>query len=165
MLATRGGVAFEELCLPHLDAAYNLARLLVGRDADAQDVVQEAYVRALQGFKGFRGDSARAWLLAIVRNAAYSWLKKHAKQSYMVPFDPAIHARTNGTPLYESSHEERVQQLDEALSRLPVTMREVLVLRELSGQSKLNPSAISANAVSRSAGIGFRMRPEPSARA
>jgi len=122
---------FEELFLPHLDAAYNLARWLVGRDEDAQDVVQEAYFRALKGFKGFRGDNARAWLLAIVRNAAYSWLKKHAKQSYMIPFDPGIHARTTGKPLSESSHEERVQQLDEALNRLPVEMREILVLREI----------------------------------
>jgi RNA polymerase sigma-70 factor, ECF subfamily len=126
---------FEELCLPHLDAAYNLARLLVGGDEDAQDVVQDAYVRALKGFKGFRGDSARPWLLAIVRNVAYSWLKKHAKQSYMVPFDPAIHIRSNGTPLYESSHEERVQQLEEALNRLPIEMRELLVLREIEGWS------------------------------
>jgi RNA polymerase sigma-70 factor, ECF subfamily len=126
---------FEELCLPHLDAAYNLARWLVGRDQDAQDVVQEAYVRALKGFKGFRGDNARAWLLAIVRNAAYSWLKKRAKQFYMVPFDPAIHDRATGERLSESSREERVQQLDEALNRLPFEMREILVLRELEGWS------------------------------
>jgi RNA polymerase sigma factor (sigma-70 family) len=70
---------FEELCLPHLHAAYTLACLLVIRDKDAQDVVQEAYVRALKGFKGFRGDNARPWLMMIVRNTAYSWLKKHAK--------------------------------------------------------------------------------------
>jgi RNA polymerase sigma factor (sigma-70 family) len=70
---------FEELCLPHLDAAYTLACLLVRRDQDAQDVVQEAYVRAPKGFKGFRGDNARPWLMMIVRNTAYSWLKKHAK--------------------------------------------------------------------------------------
>src|SRR5271166_6773959 len=87
---------FEELCLPHLDAAYNLARLLVGRDADAQDVVQETYVRALKGFKGFRGDNARVWILSIVRNTAYSWLKKHAKQSYMVPSDRTTQ-RQNGS--------------------------------------------------------------------
>jgi RNA polymerase sigma-70 factor, ECF subfamily len=128
-------LSFEELCMPHLDAAYNLARFLVRRHEDAQDVVQEAYVRALNGFRGFRGDSARPWLLAIVRNAAYSWLKKHAKQLYMVPFDPAIHGRTNGTSLYESSHEERVQQLDEALNRLPVKIRELLLLREIEGWS------------------------------
>jgi RNA polymerase sigma-70 factor (ECF subfamily) len=126
---------FEELCLPHLDAAYNLARWLVGRDEDAQDVVQDAYVRALKGFKGFRGDNARAWLLAIVRNAAYTWLKKHAKQSHTVPFDPAVHATTTGKPLCGASHEERVKQFDEALNRLPVEMREILLLREIEGWS------------------------------
>jgi RNA polymerase sigma-70 factor (ECF subfamily) len=126
---------FEQYCLPHLDAAYNLARWLVGRDQDAQDIVQEAYIRALKGFKGFRGGNARAWLLAIVRNAAYTWLKKHAKQSSMVPFDPEIHDGTMGDPTCEFSHEKRVHQLDEALNRLPFEMREILVLRELEGWS------------------------------
>ena len=126
---------FEELCLPHLDAAYNLARLLVGRDADAQDVVQETYVRAQKGFRGFREDNARVWILSIVRNTAYSWLKKHTKQSYIVPSDGTIHARTAVEPLSESSHEERVRQLDEALYRLPVEMREILALREIEGWS------------------------------
>lgn len=126
---------FEQICLPHLDAAYNLARWLVGRDEDAQDIVQEAYFRALKGFKGFRGGNARAWLLAIVRNVAYTWLKKHAKQSYMVPFDPTFHDGTTGDPPSESTYEERVQQLDEALNRLPFEMREILVLRELEGWS------------------------------
>jgi RNA polymerase sigma-70 factor, ECF subfamily len=126
---------FEQYCLPHLDAAYNLARWLVGRDQDAQDIVQEAYIRALKGFKGFRGGNARAWLLAIVRNAAYTWLKKRARQSYMVPFDPTFHDGTTGDPPSESTYEKRVQQLDEALNRLPFEMREILVLRELEGWS------------------------------
>jgi RNA polymerase sigma factor (sigma-70 family) len=126
---------FEQSCLPHLDAAYNLARWLVGRDQDAQDIVQEAYFRALKGFKGFRGGNSRAWLLAIVRNAAYTWLRKHAKQSYTVPFDPTFHDGTTGDPPSESTYEERVQQLDEALNRLPFEMREILVLRELEGWS------------------------------
>ena len=68
---------FEELFLPHLDAAYNLARWIVKRDQDAQDVVQEAYVRALRRFKGFRGANARTWLLTIVRNTAYSRIRKY----------------------------------------------------------------------------------------
>jgi RNA polymerase sigma-70 factor (ECF subfamily) len=126
---------FEQFCLPHLDAAYNLARWLVGKDQDAQDIVQEAYVRAMKGFKGFRGGNARSWLLAIVRNVAYSWLKKHAKQPYMVPFDPAIHDGTMGEQPSESAHEERVRQLDEVLNRLPIEMREILLLRELEGWS------------------------------
>jgi RNA polymerase sigma-70 factor (ECF subfamily) len=126
---------FEQLCLPHLDAAYNLARWLVGRDQDAQEIVQEAYVRALKGFKGFRGVNARPWLLAIVRNTTYAWLKKHAKQPSMVPFDPANHDGRTGDAPSESSHGERVQQLEEALKRLPVELREILVLRELEGWS------------------------------
>jgi RNA polymerase sigma-70 factor (ECF subfamily) len=126
---------FEELCLPHLDAAYNLARLLVGSDQDAQDVVQEAYVRAFRGFKGFRGDNARPWLMMIVRNTAYSWFKKHAKEANMVPFDPAIHATSKGKPLSEFYWEERVQQIREAFNRLPIESREILALREIEGWS------------------------------
>jgi RNA polymerase sigma factor (sigma-70 family) len=97
---------FEELCVPHLDAAYILARLLLRSDQDAQDVVQEAYLRALKGFKGFRGANARPWLMMIVRNAGYSWLKKHAKEASMLPFDPAICATNTDKPLSESSREE-----------------------------------------------------------
>jgi RNA polymerase sigma-70 factor (ECF subfamily) len=126
---------FEELCLPHLDAAYILARLLLRSDQDAQDVVEEAYVRALKGFKGFRGQNARPWLMMIVRNAAYSWLKKHAKEANMVPFDPAIHGTSTGKPLSESSREERIQQLREAFNRLPIESREILALREIEGWS------------------------------
>jgi RNA polymerase sigma-70 factor (ECF subfamily) len=126
---------FEELYLPHLDAAYNLARLLVGRDEDAQDVVQEAYVRALKEFKRFREDNARAWLLAIVRKAAYRWLEKHDHQSYKMPFEQAVRAGTTGRPAPELPREGPVQQLDEALKRLPVEMREILFLREIEGWS------------------------------
>jgi RNA polymerase sigma factor (sigma-70 family) len=121
---------FEELCLPHLDAAYNLALSLVGRDQDAQDVVQEAYIQALKGFKGFRGDNARPWLMMIVR-----WLKKHAKEVNMIPFDPAIHATSTGKPLSDSSGEERVQQIREAFNRLPIESREIFALREIEGWS------------------------------
>jgi len=123
---------FEELCLPHLDAAYNLAYSLVGRDHDAQDIVQEAYIRALKGFKGLRGDNARHWLMMIVRNTAYTWLKMHANERNIFPFDPAIHATTTSKSRSESSWEERVQQLQEAL---PIEFREILVLRDIEGWS------------------------------
>jgi len=129
---------FEELCMPHLDGAYNFARLLVGRDEDAQDVVQEAYVLALKRFPGYRGNDARMWLLAIVQQAAYKWLKKHTKQSYMVRFDPAIPATTTDQPLSESSREEQAQQPDQTLNRLPVELRAVLFLREIEGWSYKN---------------------------
>jgi RNA polymerase sigma factor (sigma-70 family) len=127
---------FEELCLPHLDAAYVLARWLLRSDQDAQDVVQEAYLRALKGFKGFRGENARPWLMIIVRNAAYSWLRKYAKEANMLPFDPAIYAPSADKPLSDSSREERIQQqLREAFNRLPIEAREILALREIEGFS------------------------------
>ena len=126
---------FEELCLPHLDAAYNLAYSLVGRDHDAQDIVQEAYIRALKGFKGLRGDNARHWLMMIVRNTAYTWFKMHANERNIFPFDPAIHATTTSKSRSESSWEERAQQLQEALKRLPIEFREILVLRDIEGWS------------------------------
>jgi RNA polymerase sigma-70 factor (ECF subfamily) len=126
---------FEELVLPHLDATYRLARLLVNRDEDARDIVQDAYIRALKGFKGFRGGNARAWILMIVRNTAYTWLKKHSADSDLTPFDEAIHQLPAEESLSESSYEERSRQLREALVRLPVEFREILVLRDIEGWS------------------------------
>ena len=126
---------FEELCLPLLDAAYNLAYLLVGRDQDAQVVVQEAYMQALKGFKRLSGGDTRLWLLAIVRNTARNWLRKHARKLTGIPLDPAIQTAATGKPLTESSQDERVQQLQEALKRLPVEFREILVLHDIEGLS------------------------------
>src|SRR5580765_4178864 len=71
---------FEQGIMPHMNAAYNLARWLAGNDADAQDVVQEAYLRAFKFFSGFRGGDSRAWLLRIVRNAFYDWLKRNRRE-------------------------------------------------------------------------------------
>jgi RNA polymerase sigma factor (sigma-70 family) len=82
---------FEQVVLPHLDAAYNLARWLTRSDADAEDVVQEACVRALRFFGGFRGDDARRWLLAIVRNSSYDFLRRHRPQELTDAFDEEIH--------------------------------------------------------------------------
>jgi RNA polymerase sigma-70 factor, ECF subfamily len=126
---------FEELFLPHLDAAYNLARWIVERDQDAQDVVQEAYARALKSFSGFRGVNPRAWLLTIVRNTAYNWIHKHLREDNLIPFDEKIHAVPANEPRSEASFEKRRQQLQEALTRLPPDFREVLVLYEFEGWS------------------------------
>jgi RNA polymerase sigma factor (sigma-70 family) len=126
---------FEELVLPHLDAAYRLARLLVKRDEDAQDIVQDAYFKAFKGFEGFRGGNARAWILMIVRNTAFTWLKKHHADSDVIPFDVAIHQLPTEESLSESSYEERSRQLREALAKLPVGLREILVLRDIEGWS------------------------------
>lgn len=126
---------FEELVLPHLEASYRLARLLVKRDEDAQDIVQDAYVKALKGFEGFRGGNARAWILMIVRNTAFTWLKKHYAHSEVIPFDEAVHQPVTEESLSEPAHEERSRQLREALARLPVEFREILVLRDIEGWS------------------------------
>jgi RNA polymerase sigma-70 factor, ECF subfamily len=130
----RKTAAFEELFLPHLDGAYNLARWIVGRDRDAQTVVQEAYIQALNEFVEFRGTDAQAWLLAIVRNAAYTWIQKRGNSSSMIQFEEAIHVAPTDQPLSESSHEAQ-KRLNEALTRLPVEFREILVLREIEGWS------------------------------
>jgi RNA polymerase sigma-70 factor (ECF subfamily) len=126
---------FEELFLPHLDAAYNLARWIVERDQDAQDVVQEAYTRALKSFSGFRGVNPRAWLLTIVRNTAYNWIQRHLREDNLIPFDEKIHAIPANEPRSEASYEKRRQQLQKALNRLPPDFREVLVLYEFEGWS------------------------------
>jgi RNA polymerase sigma-70 factor, ECF subfamily len=118
-----------------LDAAYRLARLLVKRDEDAQDVVQDAYIKALKGFEGFRGGNARAWILMIVRNTAYTWLKKHHADHNVIPFDEAVHQPPAEESLSESSYEDRLRQFREALARLPVEFREILVLRDIEGWS------------------------------
>jgi len=126
---------FEELFLPHLDAAYNLARWLGSGDQDAQDIVQEAYTRAFKGFAGFRGDNPRAWLLTIVRNTAYTWLKKHANHEKIVPFDEEIHAVPAEPAPNDRFDEVRRGQLQAALNRLPTEFREVLLLFEFEGWS------------------------------
>ena len=126
-----------ELLLSHLDSAYNLARWLMRNDEDADDVVQEAYLRAFQYSAGFRGGDARAWLLTIVRNTSYRWLRNTPAHDRVVQFDEEVH--TSGTRI--STPEELLLQnadgrlVEKALSELPVRFREILVLRELEGFS------------------------------
>lgn len=78
---------FEQSIMPHMDAAYNLARWLAANDADAQDIVQEAYLRAFKFLSGFRGGDGRSWLLRIVRNSFYDWLKRNRHEEIGTPFD------------------------------------------------------------------------------
>jgi RNA polymerase sigma-70 factor (ECF subfamily) len=127
---------FELLAVPHLDAAYNLARWLTHNDHDAQDVVQEALVRAMRYIKSFRGDGARAWLLQIVRHTCYSWLKENRPVEKVVldDFDDAwqdIAAPSADEPPSIAMRKVDREQINEALAGLPVAYREVLVLREL----------------------------------
>ena len=84
--------SFEAMMLPHMDAAHNLARWLLRNEQDAQDIVQEAYLRAFKSFSGFHGSNGRAWLLTIVRNTAYTLLKKNRAVDLTTPFDEEIHA-------------------------------------------------------------------------
>jgi RNA polymerase sigma-70 factor (ECF subfamily) len=128
---------FEQVIVPHLDAGYNLARWLLRNDHDAEDVMQDAVVRAVRFFGGFRGDNPRAWLLSVVRNTAYTFLQQNRARELGVEFDEELHVEVteDGTPevLLLRSAEQRV--LNEAVERLPVEFREVIVLREMEGLS------------------------------
>jgi RNA polymerase sigma factor (sigma-70 family) len=124
---------FEEAVLPHLDAAYNLAHWLTRNDADAEDVVQEAYLRAFKFFGGFHGTDGRAWLLAIVRNTCYTWMQHNRSPELSVPLDdelPEIESKDlNPEALLQQSAD--TQMVRRALEELPIEFREVLVFREL----------------------------------
>jgi RNA polymerase sigma-70 factor (ECF subfamily) len=126
---------FAASVLPHLDAAYNLARWLVRDAHDAQDVVQDALVRALRHFDGFRGGDPRPWLLAIVRNAAFAWLGSRRPGEVEVPDDELDAALAVGAPPSdpESLAIRRAErrEIDAAIAALPIAFREALVLREL----------------------------------
>jgi len=123
----------SELLLSHLDSAYNLARWLVRNGDDAEDVVQEAYLRAFQYSSGFRGGDARAWLLTIVRNTSYGWLRKARPREPVAQFDEEIHTSGSGTPNPEELllKNADARLVERALCELPIRFREILVLREL----------------------------------
>jgi RNA polymerase sigma-70 factor (ECF subfamily) len=128
---------FEHTFLPHMSAAYNLARWLTRSDADAEDVVQEAYLRAVRFFGSFRGENSKAWFLAIVRNAGYSCLQRSQAQGPTTPFDAQIHDVEDGGqgPEMDLIQSATRQEILDALEGLPVEFREALVLRELEGLS------------------------------
>ena len=126
---------FERLVMPHLDAAYNLARWLAGNDHDAEDIAQEACVRAFRFVGGCRGSDGRSWLLAIVRNTAYSWLKKNRSQRLVFIDDdecPEIEDQSSAASSFHSADKDALRAV---LETLPPEFREVLVLRELEGCS------------------------------
>jgi len=127
---------FEQTVLPHLDAAYNLARWLAGNDHDAQDVAQEASLRAFRYFGGFRGDNPRAWLLTIVRNAFYTWLRKNRPEKTVEINDETLdiedasaNAETVNPQFADADAVRR------AIAELPVEFREIVILREMEGFS------------------------------
>jgi RNA polymerase sigma-70 factor (ECF subfamily) len=133
--APESPAGFEQVVLPHLDAAYNLARWLAGNDHDAEDIAQEACARAWQFRGGYRGGDSRAWLLAIVRNTACTWLKKN-RSRIMVPLDDQEVADVEEAMASPPDfHNADVAALRAAVEELPLDFREALVLRELEGLS------------------------------
>jgi RNA polymerase sigma factor (sigma-70 family) len=137
---------FERIIVPHLDAAYNLARWLTGRDHDAEDVVQEAYLRAFQFFGSFHGMGGRAWLLTIVRNTCYTWLEHNRGRQPTKVFDEEKHsaATTAASPESLLARKEDQQLVRQALEKLLPEFREVIVLRELEGLSYQEIAGIAA---------------------
>ena len=139
---------FESAVLPHLDAAYNLARWLTRNDHDAEDVVQESFMRAFRYFDRLKGGEGRPWLLGIVRNTCYTWLEKN-RPSEIVALDDAdatIDAMPSSTPspeviLLQSANRKLVNQ---ALEELPVVFREVIVMREIEDMSYKEIAAVVA---------------------
>ncbi len=129
--------SFEEAMLPHLDAAHNLARWLLRNEQDAQDVVQEAFLRAFKSFGGFHGSNGRAWLLTIVRNTSYTLLKKNRAIDLTTTFDEEIHAtgHDSASPAAILEHAEDAELIRNAMDQLPTEFREILALRHQEGLS------------------------------
>src|SRR6266404_1564362 len=129
-------MSFEAAMLPHLDAAHNLARWLLRNEQDAQDVVQEAYLRAFKSFGGFHGSNGRAWLLTIVRNTSYTLLKKNQAADFTT-FDEEIHVAADefASPATILEHGEDAELIREAMDALPAEFREILALRHQEGLS------------------------------
>lgn len=130
-------VRFEQCVLPHLDSAYNLARWLTRNPDDAEDMVQEAYLRAFKFFDTLRDTDSRAWLLTIVRNTCYTWLQHNRSRDLAAPFDEDIHSGENASadPAALALKSASQQMVKEALEALPAEFREAVVLRDLEGFS------------------------------
>ena len=139
---------FEEVVMPRLDSAYNLARWLTRSDADAQDVVQEACLRAFKYFDSFDGQHANAWLLKIVRNTCYTWLKQNRPAEASLALDDNLDEIDRNATVLESNaaglgrspetqliESRATQQLNALIEKLPAHYREVVILRELEEMS------------------------------
>jgi RNA polymerase sigma-70 factor (ECF subfamily) len=132
---------FRSVVMPHIDDAYRLAQWLTGNRTDAEDVVQDASLRAFRAIREFKGGSARAWVLSIVRNTAYSWLRKNRHAAVVMVEDleavEAAHTNTSdpnvGTPETELISKTDTEQLRTAIAALPTPFRETLVLRDIEG--------------------------------
>lgn len=141
---------FELLALPHLDAAYNLARWLTSSGDDAEDVVQEAYLRAYKYFDGFKGEEFRPWLLSIVRRTAYTWLEANRPREVIGGLDEtemtgieAQQASAVETPDAALLRDADKRLVDQLIGRLPAEFREVIVLREIEELSYREIAAVA----------------------
>ena len=134
-------VHFEIFVLPHMAAAYNLARWLTRNEHDAEDVVQEAYLRAYRFFDGYHGGDCRSWLLTIVRNTCYTWLQQNRRAS--TPLDEDLPDSTETSPEALLLRNVDAAMLRQALEELPLEFREAIVLREFEGLSYKDISSIT----------------------
>jgi len=128
---------FEKIVLPHLNAAHNLARWLTGNPADAEDIVQESYLRAFRFFDGYRGGDAKAWLLAVVRNTCLTWRRNNSRAAAKEPFDESTHQSgvSEATPEEKAVAADKLSVLRNCIESLPLEFREVIVMRELEEMS------------------------------
>jgi RNA polymerase sigma-70 factor, ECF subfamily len=127
---------FEEVFLPHLDAAYNLARWLLRNDQDAEDCVQDAYLRAYKAYPRFRGGDGKAWFMTIVRNVCYTAIKKLRSHETPEPFDEEIHCATDDVMKTEELRQKaNAETLQQGLEKLPPEFREMIVLHDLEGHA------------------------------
>jgi len=128
---------FERKVLPHLDAAYNLARFLMRNEQDAEDAVQEASLRAFRFFDSFRGENSRGWFLSIVRNTSFTLMKKRDPEEMNVVFDEELHS--GQVPVMDAGialdRAQDRQTVRAAIEQLPPEFREAITLRELEGAS------------------------------
>ena len=137
---------FEQLVLPHLDAAYNLARWLTRNSQDAEDVVQDASMRALKYLDSLRGNDARAWFLTIVRNVFYDWCKRNRPAEMVSDDDTEADLTVDPAaidPEQAALRSAESRALADAVARLPLPFREVLILRELEDLSYKEISRIA----------------------
>jgi len=135
---------FDQMVLPHLDAAFNLAVWILSSRTDAEDVTQEAMLRAFRFFQGFYGGDVRAWLLQIVRNTCYTWLEKNRRMKMTDEFDEQLHMQSSTTPESIAIAGDDRERLTRALEKLPPRFREIVVLRELEGCSYKEIAAITS---------------------
>jgi len=146
VLDSQDRLRFELLVLPHLDAAFNLARWLVRSGPDAEDIAQEALLRSYRFFPGFHGGDARSWLLQIVRNTCYTWLEKNRRQD-VTEFNEEHHLHPSPSPEVQAIASDHRARLIRAIESLPAPFREVIVLRELEGCSYKEIATITSSPI------------------